>query len=121
MKIKRIKKDYHSKEEMPKELRKDFDNASVHLSACWMLMSVVMQHLDSAEDAVRRWGVYRFEVKQNIESINNNFNKLNDWFRKMASETSEGLELFNKEYDGCTSAINKILGFNECGEYEEEE
>lgn len=48
MKIKRIKKDYHSKEEMPEELRKDFYNASVHLSACWMLMSIIMQHLDSA-------------------------------------------------------------------------
>ena len=37
MKIKRIKKDYQSKEEMPEELRKDFYSASVHLSACWML------------------------------------------------------------------------------------
>lgn len=120
MKIKKIKKTY-TRENIPPQIKKDFDDASRHLSACWMLMSVVMQHLDSAEDAVRRWGVYRFEVKQNFQAINHNFEKLNDWFRKMASETSEGLELFNKEYDGCTSAINKILGFNEFGEYEEEE
>ena len=31
------------------KIKKDFDDASRHLSACWMLMSVVMQHLDSAE------------------------------------------------------------------------
>lgn len=120
MKMKKVKQTY-TRENIPPQIKKDFDDASRHLSACWMLMSAVMQHLDSAEDAVRRWGVYRFEVKQNFQAINNNFNKLNDWFRKMACETSEGLELFNKEYGGCTSAINKILGFNEYGEYEEEE
>lgn len=115
MKIKRIKKDYHSREEMPANIKKDFDDASRHLSACWMLMSVVMQHLDSAEDAVRRWGVYRFEVKQNFQAINHNFDKLNDWYRKLAMKSAQGMELFNKEYPEITAQINKLLGFDECG------
>ena len=48
MKIKKIKKTY-TRENIPPQIKKDFDDASRHLSACWMLMSVVMQHLDSAE------------------------------------------------------------------------
>ena len=115
MKIKRIKKDYHSREEMPANIKKDFDSASVHLSACWMLMSIVVQHLDSAEDAVRRWGVYRFEVKQNFDAINHHFDKLNDWYRKLAMKSAQGMELFNKEYPEITAQINKLLGFDECG------
>lgn len=115
MKIKRIKKDYHSREEMPEELRKDFYDASVHLSACWMLMSVVMQHLDEAQDAVRRYGAHKFEVKQNFDAINHHFDKLNDWYRKLAMKSAQGMELFNKEYPEITAQINKILGFDECG------
>lgn len=98
MKIKRINKDYHSREEMPEELRKSFYNASVHLSACWMLMSIVMQHCDEAQDAVRRYGAHKFEVKQNFDAINHHFDKLNDWYRKLAEKSEQGMELFNKEY-----------------------
>ena len=115
MKIKKIKKDYHSKEEMPEELRKDFYNASVHLSACWMLMSIVMQHLDEAQDAVKRYGAHKFEVKQNFDAINHHFDKLNDWYRKLAEKSAQGMELFNKEYPEITAQINKLLGFDECG------
>lgn len=118
VKTKRIKKTYR-KGELPKVIQHDFDQASAHLSACWMLMSTVMVHLDKAEDLVRRWGEYKFDVKYSIETINHHFKKLDDWYRKMASECEEGLELFNREYAGATSALNKILGFNECGEYVE--
>ena len=122
MAIKRIKKDYHSKDEIPANIKKDFDSASVHLSACWMLMSIVMQHLDEAQDAVRRYGAHKFEVKQNFDAINHHFDKLNTWFRNQAEKTSEGMNLFNKEYDEFTSKINIILGFDECGfMYQEKE
>ena len=60
MKIKRIKKDYHSREEIPANVKKDFDQAWVHLSACWMLLSIVMQHLDEAQDAVLRYEAHKF-------------------------------------------------------------
>lgn len=61
---------------MPEELRKDFYNASVHLSACWMLMSIVMQHLDEAQDAVRRYGAHKFEVKQNFDAHQPSFRQI---------------------------------------------
>ena len=121
MAIKRIKKDYHSKEEIPVNIKKDFDSASVHLSACWMLMSIVMQHLDEAQDAVKRYGAHKFEVKQNFDAINHHFDKLNDWYRKLAMKSAQGMELFNKEYPEITAQINKLLGFDECGfTYQEE-
>ena len=115
MKIKRIKKDYHSREEIPANIKKDFDSASVHLSACQMLISIVMQHLDEAQDAVRRDGAHKFEVKQNFDAINHHFDKLNDWYRKLAMKSANGMELFNKEYPEITAQINELLGFDECG------
>ena len=121
MKIKRIKKDYNSRKEMPEELRKDFYNASVHLSACWMLMSVVMQHLDEAQDAVRRYGAHKFEVKQNFDAINHHFDKLNDWYRKLASHNGgKGQQLFDKEYIEFTTKINNLMQFTDDGKIEEE-
>ena len=121
MKIKKVKQTY-TRENIPPQIKKDFDNASRHLSACWMLMSVVMQHLDEAQDAVRRYGAHKFEVKQNFDAINHHFDKLNDWYRKLAMKSAQGMELFNKEYPEITAQINKLLGFDECGfEYLEED
>ena len=74
-----------------------------------------MQHLDEAQDAVRRYGAHKFEVKQNFDAINHHFDKLNDWYRKLAMKSAQGMELFNKEYPEITAKINKLLGFDECG------
>lgn len=121
MRIVRVKKDY-TRDTAPKEIKTAIDNAAIHLSACWMLMSLVMVHLDEAESYLRRYGADKFEVKQAITAINHNFNKLNDWYRKLASHNGgKGQELFNKEYIEFTTKINNLMQFTDDGKIEEED
>ena len=121
MRVIKIKKDY-TRETAPKEIKTAIDNAAIHLSACWMLMSLVMVHLDEAENYLTRYGANKHEVKQAIQAINHNFNKLNDWYRKLAGHNGgQGQALFNKEYIEFTTKINRLMQFTDDGKIEEED
>lgn len=107
-------------EKMPLGVKRDFDEASMHLSAIWMLMSCAVIHMDRAEDLLKKYGLVKFEIKQYLMGMNRNFDMLNANYRKMTIKSTdgndEGYDLFCKEYEELTEKINILLGFEANGD-----
>lgn len=103
------------KEKLSPDIKKDIDDASKHLAACWILLSCVMQHADAAEDIIKKHGFFKFNVKRYINGINSNFDVFNNWFTNLSKNSKTGYDVFRNEYIKYTGTINELLGFDGAG------
>lgn len=91
------------------ENKEDVKKVNNHLSAAYLLMSIAMNHVDSALDVLKKYGLEFRDLKYYHNKIEQDFSRLHYSYRNMI-DSSESQRNFNEDAATLEDSINKLMG-----------
>lgn len=92
----------------------EWDTLNRHLSAVYLLFSLGINHLEQAEDTLRRFGLCVRDIKQSANRIDKEFDRFDRLFQSILSDEGRRT-LFAKDYEETLAKFDTLLGFRNDG------
>lgn len=88
----------------------DLDLIDKHLSATYLLFSLGIDHLEQAEDTLRKYNLCCREIKQSANAIDKQFDRMVEFYHKQLDIHSEA---FAADFYKYSEQVNELLGLKE--------